>query len=118
MTKGEIIAKTLDDMGLFSGDDKTPHSGEYVEDDGSIIAGVRERLPEGEIGTCADFHALGVKCCTACHGFYPDYDMCIESLPNGRRAWICCAVRKALLSGTAAEADSLWNTELESFIGG
>lgn len=65
-----------------------------------MIATLAERLPEGDIKTCDDRQHLGIGCCNICHTCYPHYDMYLEDVPDGRKAWICCKVRTSLLSLT------------------
>lgn len=62
-----------------------------------VIATLREQLPDDDVTTCENFEGLGAQCCETCHEFYPHYDMYLQSLPTGSKAWLCCAVRAALL---------------------
>lgn len=60
-----------------------------------MIAYIENHLADGSYLTCEDFQYTGRQCCEVCHEEYPD-EMCIERLPDGRMAWICCAISKAL----------------------
>jgi hypothetical protein len=51
--------------------------------------------PEMDIPSCADFAHLGVECCPVCHDEYPD-EMALVEIESGGRAWICCALERAL----------------------
>ena len=99
MTRDELIKATLRAMSEAPDCDSSGSMEGHNTDnyDAIVIATLSERLPDGQIKTCDDL-ALSVECCTNCHTFYPHYDMCLEILPDGAAAWICCAVRSALLS--------------------
>jgi hypothetical protein len=101
VTKSEIIESTLKAMGCKW--ELLPPDGQERDDNDSadrynliVIQELFERLPEVELRTCADFAHLGVECCDTCHYFYPHYDMYVEDLSDGGKAWICCAVSRAL----------------------
>jgi hypothetical protein len=121
MTKNEIIESTLAAMGLqvdppvleLGGRDDKDSSGRY---DLIVIQTLAERLPEIKFKTCADFAQLGVKCCDTCHNLYPHYEMNIEELPEGGKAWLCCAVRRATRGESAAETAE--EIALEEALGG
>jgi hypothetical protein len=49
-----------------------------------------------DILVCEDFAHLGATCCPVCHLSFPDTDMYLIDLPQGRRRWICDQVRWAL----------------------
>ncbi|MGB8477895.1 MAG: hypothetical protein WCE63_03515 [Acidobacteriaceae bacterium] len=119
MKKDEIIQTTLramrQDRGLFPNDD----SGDDDWDDqlDLVIATLTERLPDLDFRTCADFGELGVKCCPTCHTFTPHWEMYIEDLPDGNKAWLCCSIRSALHGPkTLEELEEL--IELEAALGG
>jgi len=60
-----------------------------------MVAYIDDQLGDGSYLTCEDFGYTGRQCCPVCHEEYPD-EMCIERLPDGRKAWICCAIRRAV----------------------
>jgi hypothetical protein len=62
-----------------------------------------------DIPSCADFAHLGVECCPGCHGEYPDEIELID-IESGKRAWICCALDRALnpLKHAAMEQSPEW----------
>jgi hypothetical protein len=96
VTKNEIITKTLVEMsqhcwGAEYDPDEEP---DYEE---LVIAMLREQLPDDDVDTCEDFEGLKTQCCETCHKSYPHYDMYLENLPTGGKAWLCCAVRAAFL---------------------
>jgi len=97
--KNEIIGKTLAEMNQacegVGGSEREPS--EELDDEELVIVTLRERLPDRDFNTCEDFEGLKTQCCDTCHRFYPHYDMYLENLPTGGKAWLCCAVRAALL---------------------
>jgi len=120
MNRDQIITKTLEDMRGYDSSDSEEfyqQSAELDEYDRNVtIPELMKRLPEGEILTCEDLD-FPVECCDSCHYFYAHYDMYLVDLPDGRKAWICCATRRALLhepdrSGYSGDVD------LEEALGG
>jgi uncharacterized protein YbaR (Trm112 family) len=112
MNRDQIIAKTLVDMSRYLNSDENCEPGsadravEYDEYDREVFfPEMKRRLPEGEITTCDELR-LEVVCCPPCHGFYPHYDMHVVDLSDGRKGWICCAVRGALFPETEIPDDS------------
>jgi hypothetical protein len=95
MTKNEIIEKTLKEMAVISLQSEPPYSDGHDEEE-FIVALLRDVLPEGDIRTCEDFRHLNVLCCETCHQLYPHYDMSLIHLPDGGKAWLCDAVRRAI----------------------
>jgi len=99
MTKIEIIEATLQamrsDHGLLAPEDSD--DGNSDEYEALVIATLTERLPDSDFQTCKDFRHLGASCCESCHVHYAHYDMYLEDLSDGSKAWLCCAVRSALL---------------------
>jgi hypothetical protein len=102
MTKNEIIAKTLTEMSQHCwGDGGAEYDPDEEPDyEELVIAMLRDQLPDDDVNTCEDFEGLKAQCCETCHRFYPHYDMCLENLPEGGKAWLCCAVRGALLQSS------------------
>jgi hypothetical protein len=102
VTKNEIITKTLAEMSQHFCDDGGAECGHDEEPDYEelVIATLREQLPDDDVNTCEDFEGLKAQCCETCHRFYPHYDMYLESLPTGAKAWLCCAARAALLQSS------------------
>jgi len=100
VTKNEIIATTLAAMHQYCqgiGDSERDLNDELDYEE-LVIFTLREQLPDADVNTCEDFEGLKVQCCDTCHRFYPHYDMYLDDLPTGGKAWLCCAVRAALLS--------------------
>jgi hypothetical protein len=99
LTKNEIITKTLAEMNRDCGDFGGSKLGlnEELDREELVIVTLREQLPNDDVNTCEDLQGLAVKCCDTCHRFYPHYDMYLEKLPTGGKAWICCTVRAAFL---------------------
>jgi hypothetical protein len=98
VTKNEIISKALAEMnrhyGEIGGSEGDPN--EELDYEELVIATLREQLPDADVNTCEDFKGLKAQCCETCHRFYPHYDMHLENLSTGGKAWICCVVRAAL----------------------
>jgi hypothetical protein len=93
VTKGEIIQMTIQAMGLDSSS-LTPENEEYRA---VVEATLMERLPPGtNFKTCKDFEHLAIGCCEYCHSIYEHYEMELEDLPSGEKAWICCSLHSAL----------------------
>jgi hypothetical protein len=87
VTKNDIIEKTLREI--------VPRI-EESEELCSVIADLRERLPDTDIKTCEEFRHLNVTCCDTCHTFYPHYEMSLIDLPDGAKAWVCDPVKWAI----------------------
>ncbi len=108
MKKSEIIETTLAAMrrpgGLLdSSQDSQDDNDEYEKS--VVMPTLLERLPDGvEIKTCSDFADLAVTCCERCHTLYAFYEMYLEDLPGEDKAWICCAISRAL-RGESVETD-------------
>lgn len=83
--------------------------------DAIIIFTLNERLPHCEFTTCEDL-ALGVECCETCHTLYPHYEMYLDDLPDGGKAWICCSVRSALRGEKTTPTSE--EIDLEEALGG
>jgi hypothetical protein len=100
VTKNELITKTMAEMsqdrGEIGGFERDRD--EELDDEELVIVTLRDRLPDDDVHTCDDFEGLEPQCCDTCHRFYPHYDMYLEDLPTGGKAWLCRAVRAALLS--------------------
>jgi hypothetical protein len=95
MTKFETISKTLAENGLASLEGNHTHSTD-PDDQDPMMWELQWTLPSDmDIKTCADFRHLNVECCQTCHEL-PHYDMSLISLPDGKRAWVCGAVKEAL----------------------
>jgi hypothetical protein len=99
LTKNEIIKKTLAEMNQdcrdFGGSKREPN--EELDREELVIVTLREQLPDDDVNTCEDFEGLKAPCCDTCHRFYPHYDMYLENLPTGGKAWLCCTVRAVFL---------------------
>jgi hypothetical protein len=92
VTKADIIAKTLKDMGPFLLQHEPPYSDE-PDGEEIVIAELQRRLPEKvDIKTCEDFWYLHVECCGICHECY-HYEMSLLDLPNGAKAWVCDSIK-------------------------
>jgi hypothetical protein len=119
MTKGEIIRATLramrEDRGILANGDNGDD--DWDNYDPTVIATLTERLPDLNLRICADFGELGVECCHTCHTLYPHYEMYIEDLPDGNKAWLCCFIRCALRGEKTLE-DLQAEIDLEAALGG
>jgi hypothetical protein len=76
-----------------------------VEDVGEYEGVIRNALAEKlaslgldeRVRTCEDFAHLGIACCESCHDCgYAHYELDLIELESGGRAWICCALDRAL----------------------
>ena len=111
VTKNEIITKTLAEMNQdrwdIGGSESDPD--EELDYEELVIVTLREQLPDHDVNTCEDFEGLKAQCCETCHRSYPHYDMYLENLPTGGKAWLCCAVRAALLQ-SSRQSDKKWKS--------
>ena len=103
MTRDEIVDKTLREMGIALPSGESALSRNETTQLSVIIAGLRFRLPEGNIKTCGAFKHLKAGCCAPCHTSRPHTDMNLIELPDGRKAWVCCAVEWAIYPERYAE---------------
>ena len=94
MTKAEIILRSLDEMGVLSLSAQDPEFAEKIRRIKLVVAGLQNRLPDGEITTCGAFRDLNVGSCDVCHTD-PMHGMKLVELPDGSKAWLCCAVEAA-----------------------
>jgi hypothetical protein len=65
-----------------------------------VIAELERKLadvqPDLDIPTCEDFAHLAVECCQVCHVEYPEWELGLIEIESGGRAWLCCALDRAL----------------------
>jgi len=94
MTKAEIIVRSLDEMGMLALSEQDPRFAEKIGFIPIVIAELQRRLPDGDIVTCGAFSVFNVGCCDVCHT-NPLHGMTLLDLPDGGKAWICCAVEAA-----------------------
>lgn len=117
MRKGEIIQSTLKAMGRWEdpANDASPRYSDNPDPyDSIVIRTLEDRLSDVEYQTCADFAQFGVECCSTCHHYCPHVEMIIEEVSGGK-AWICCAVSRAL---HGEDLDDWEGLELEEALGG
>jgi hypothetical protein len=99
LKKAAIIAKTLADMKHVSIHEELSLASDSEEEEIAIQtleAKLGEIEPDRDIRTCADFSHLGAECCEICHTFSPHYEMALLDVEGGGKAWICCAMDRAL----------------------
>jgi hypothetical protein len=103
MTRTGIIEKTLKEMGMLL------PSGQYAKSSGQadflsgVITELQRRLPpDPKIKTCGAFRHLNAGCCDSCHT-YSHYSMSLIELPDGSKAWVCCAMSRAMYPERYAE---------------
>jgi hypothetical protein len=89
MTRGEIIEKTLREMGILLPSGEYAQSGDKAGHLSTVITELRRRLPDGNIKTCGAFKHLKAGCCAPCHTSRPHTDMNLIELPDGTKAWVC-----------------------------
>lgn len=99
MKKADIIAKTIHDMAR-----KHERDAQYKAE--VVVPTLNERVPEGDSKTCEDFKHLNLECCETCHTFYAHYEMDAVDLPDGSKAWICHAVKSALIPEKLTEKEA------------
>lgn len=104
MTREGIIGKTLREMSLFSSLEQGSQSSDEAGHLSTVIAELRRRLPpDTTIKTCGAFKHLNAACCDPCHTSCPHTDMNLIDLPDGTKAWVCCAVEWAIYPERYAE---------------
>jgi hypothetical protein len=103
MARDEIIDKTLREMGMALPLGESALSSNEATQLSVIIAGLRLRLPDGDIKTCGAFRHLNADCCDPCHTLLAHTDMNLIDLPDGTKAWVCCAVEWAIFPERYAE---------------
>lgn len=99
MKKSDIIAAALKDVCRRDGKVAT-ESDDVLAYERHVAAEIEKRLdpiePDLDFPTCADFGHLGVECCHICHVEYPEYELSVVEIESGGRAWLCCALDRAL----------------------
>ena len=99
MKKAAIIAKTLAEMKNVSSHEELSLASDSDEEEiviQTLEAKLREIEPDRDIRTCSDFGHLLTECCEICHTFSPHYEMSLLDVEGGGKAWICCAMDRAL----------------------
>jgi hypothetical protein len=96
MTRDQIIEKTLRENHTLPLSEQDPGDAVTAEYIRVMTEQIQRRLPEGKFKTCGTFTDLNVACCGTCHVSYPDYDMELIELPEGGKAWVCCAIGRAI----------------------
>lgn len=99
MKKAAIIAKTLACMNNLSSQEELSLTSDPDEEEiiiETVEAKLREIEPDRDIRTCNDFSHLRTECCEICHAFSPHYEMSLLDVEGGGKAWICCAMDRAL----------------------
>jgi len=103
MTREEIIERTLREMSLYSSSEQGSQSSDEAGRLSTVITELRRKLPDGNIKTCGAFKYLNAACCDSCHTSRPQTDMNPIDLPDGTKAWVCCAVEWAIYPERYAE---------------
>lgn len=99
MKKAAIIAKILADMksvsshGVLSLDGAPDKEALVVQ---TLEAKLKQVEPDRDMRTCSDFSHLAAECCEICHTFSPHYEMSLLDVQGGGKAWICCAMDRAI----------------------
>jgi hypothetical protein len=99
LKRAGIIAKTLADMNNVGGHEELRRDSDPEEEEIAIRtleAKLREIEPDRDIRTCSDFSHLHAECCEICHALSPHYEMSLLDVEGGGKAWICCALDRAL----------------------
>jgi hypothetical protein len=86
-------AQSEAEAGLYGDSEEVSAYRKHLAAKVELILGQIE--PEMDIPSCSDFAHLGVECCPACHGEYPDEMELVEIEPGGR-AWLCCSLDRTL----------------------
>ncbi len=104
MTRSEIIAQTVERMGIEENclDADAADSVRMEDFADQVIDTLARQLPDGDIKTCDDLKDLGVTCCDGCHLYHPHTSMKLVTLADGCTAWLSCKQRTVLLGPEAA----------------
>src|ERR1017187_7729332 len=104
MTKGEIIEGVLKEFTASSIEDDPEYEQLAIDHLDEVF---REEDPYIDIRTCSDFSHLGIECCDTCYHFTPGFEMKLDDIESGGKAWICCAMSRALNPNRAGEAGAI-----------
>jgi hypothetical protein len=99
LKKNAIIAKTLAEMKNVCSQEELSLASDPDEEAiviQTLEAKLREIEPDRDIRTCSDFTQLHIECCEICHALSPHYEMSFLDVEGGGKAWICCAMDRAL----------------------
>ena len=99
LKKAAIIAKTLADMRDVGSHEELRRDCDPEEEQVAIRtleSKLGEIEPDRDLRTCSDFSHLHAECCEICHTFSPHYEMSLLDVEGGGKAWICCAIDRAL----------------------
>jgi hypothetical protein len=99
LKKAAIIAKTLADMKNVSSHEELSLASDPNEEEiviQTLEAKLSEIEPDRDIRTCSDFGHLHTECCEICHTLSPHYEMSLLDVEGSGKAWICCAMDRAL----------------------
>jgi hypothetical protein len=99
LKKAAIIAKTLADMKSVASHEELGLASDSEQEEiamQTLEAKLGEIEPDRDIRTCGHFSHLRTECCEICHTFSPHYEMSLLDVEGGGKAWICCAMDRAL----------------------
>ena len=99
MKKAAIIVQALADMKNVSTHGELSLAGDPDEDEiviQTLEAKLSEIEPDRDIRTCSDFSHLHTECCEICHAFSPHFEMSLLDVEDVGKAWICCAMGRAI----------------------
>ncbi len=115
MTRGEIIEKTLREMGMLLPSGEYAQSGDEDRDLSIVITELQRRLPYGNIKTCGAFRHLKAGCCNPCHTYRPHCSMSLIELPDGSKGWVCCAMNRAIYPERYTKSMERYAERMERF---
>jgi hypothetical protein len=99
LKKAAIIARTHADMRKARSHEGLRRYSEPEEAElavRTLEAKLSEIEPDRDIRTCSDLSHLHAKCCEICHDLSPHYEMSLLDLEGACKAWVCCALDRAL----------------------
>jgi hypothetical protein len=99
LKKAAIIAQTLAEMKSVSSEGELNPSSDPEEEEivlQTLEIKLKQIEPDHDIRTCCDFSHLHTECCEICHAFCPHYEMALCEVEGGGKAWICCAIDRAI----------------------
>jgi hypothetical protein len=88
MTRGEIIKRTLREIGVFLPSEDYAPSWDEDRYHSIVVTELQRRLPDGNIKTCGAFRHLNAACWDSCHVYRPHRTMEMVDAPDGTKAWV------------------------------
>jgi len=106
-TKAQIISDLLKGVVSLPLEEPAPF------DEEATAALLQSLLPDVELVTCEDLCHLDVDCCEICHTFFPENELSVVEIPEGRTGWVCCSIKAALNPDRGSEPNPVMEAWLQ-----